>query len=187
MRVIRLTDPSFEPVSVSEAKTHLRLAPDEGDDLEIMGFISASRRRAEDYCNRAFVSASWAVLFDGDLPVGDAILSVPMPDVSDVTSVKYRDLDGVVQTWASSAYSFDGERKELRPVDAWPDGTQLRVEVVAGSSNPYSVPAPVKSAILNYIGEAYDNRQAGNFLGKKYELNPGPVVLLQPYRERMGM
>lgn len=186
MRVIRLTDPSFEPVTLTEAKKHLPVDFSD-DDFQVMAFISAARRRVEDYCCRSFVSASWAVLFDGQLPIGDAAMLVPIPDVSTVTSVKYRDLDGVVQTWASENYSFDPEREELRPVNAWPDGTQMRVEVVAGRSSTYGVPEPIKVSILLYMAETYENRQAGMFTSENYELNPRVLEMLQPYRVRMGI
>lgn len=186
MRIVRLTDISADPVTLAEAKAHLRISFDDDDD-EITAFIKTARRRIEDYCNRLFVSASYAVLFDGDLPAGDSVLSVPVSDVTSVTSVKYRDLDGTQQTWDSSDYSFDDERQELRPVDAWPDGTELRVEVVAGASSASDVPSPIKTAILLYVGEMYENREAGNFTSDRYELNPGTLSLVQPYRDRMGI
>lgn len=46
----------MEPITLSEAKTHLRLTTDDEDGL-ISGLITAARLYAENYQNRIYVSA----------------------------------------------------------------------------------------------------------------------------------
>lgn len=186
--VIRLTEPAAEPVTAAEAKAQLDIT-DTDDDVMIGTFISAARRRVEDYCQRPFVSATWAVLYDGALPGGDCPLTVPLADVAEITEVSYRGADGTAQIWAMSGnWSFDAERQEITPVAAWPGGTHLRIAATAGNDDsPLDIPAPVKVAILMFVADMYENREAGNDMGKAYEINPRATQLLDPYRERMGL
>jgi len=186
MKVIRLSQPDVEPITLEEAKLHLRVSHDD-DDTMIEAMIASARELVENYCNRNFVSAGFAILFDGDLPVSDATLELPLPGITDVVSVQYRDGDDDVQTWDESGYSFDAERQTLRPTGAWPDGTDLRVEVQAGdASSAPQVPPAIRAAILLHVGDLYDARYAHG-VGQDYGTNPAAALLMHPYRERMGI
>lgn len=186
MRVIRLSQPSVEPVTLAEAKLHLRVEADDEDTL-IASYIVAARQRVEDYCNRAFVSAGFAALYSGSLPLSDAATHVPIAGVTSLESVQYRDGDGVVQTLGATGFTLDAERLELRPSDAWPSGTDLRVEVLAGDdSTPPVIPGPIRSAILLYVADLYELRQA-HVIGAAIAHNPAAEMLMQPYRVRMGL
>jgi len=59
----RETQPSVEPVSLAEAKLHLRI-DSENDDTLIQSLISSARQWAEDYCDRTFVLTRWAMRAD---------------------------------------------------------------------------------------------------------------------------
>ena len=127
--VIRLTDPSVEPITLDQAKAHLRFTGSSSDD-EIGAMISAARARVEAFCNRPFVSASFAVLHDGALPSGNLPIRVPVAGVTEVEDVSYRDVNGVSQTF--EAYTHDAERQIIEPqhldlVPVPPSTTRRRV------------------------------------------------------------
>lgn len=181
--VLRLSQPAVEPISLDDAKDHLRVDISDDDDL-ISALITAARERVENFCNRAFVSAEFAVLYSGDLPSGDAALWVPLPDVTD-TTVTYTDADGASASF--TGYTFDAERQTITPDDAWPSGSNLRVGVTAGNEDsPITLPGPIRSAILLYLADLYDRRTA-SFVDERYYENPAAVSLMMPYRVEMGV
>lgn len=183
MRVLRLTQPASEPVTTAQAKAHLRV-DDTASDNEIDWFISVARQRVEDFCNRAFCEATFAVLYDGDLPSGGIALSVPMPGAT-VDAITYRDTGGAIQSFTD--YTYDAERQEITPDDAWPDGENLRVAITAGDDGaPPVVPYPIYSAILLYVGDLFENRLA-QVEGSSFGENRAAEALMMPYRERMGI
>ena len=179
-RVLRLSQPSTEPVTLDQAKTHLRVDIDASDD-EITAWISAAREHVEQFCNRAFCEATFAVIYDGLLPAGSSALFVPMPGAT-IDGITYVDADGVTQ--AFSDYTFDAERQEVAPDDSWPAGTSLRVAVSAGDDD--NVPYPVFAAILLYIGDMYQHRMA-QVQDAKLTENMAAERLLMPYRVEMGI
>ncbi|MDG3040442.1 head-tail connector protein [Roseicyclus marinus] len=188
-RLLRLTDPVSEPVTLAEARAHLRMDPnDTSEDSLIESVVKAAREHVEDFCNRPFVSATWAVLFDGStFWSADEALHVPVRGVTEITGVTYRTDASASVTWSAEAYEFDAERQELRAKTAWPVGRNLRIALTAGNADsPVSVPNPIRQAILLCVGDLYELREA-HVVGTIYAANPAAVNLMMPYRERMGL
>lgn len=123
-----VADPAEEPVSLAEAKKHLRV-PDEltDDDELIAGQIAAARQRCEVEVKRAFVTQTWDLYLDGFPrfdPGGEALwyvlrnlqrgyppatgrestVEIPRPPLQSVEWIKYLDPAGVEQTLDPSAY-----------------------------------------------------------------------------------
>jgi hypothetical protein len=61
--LVRATQPVVEPVSLTEAKRHLRVDSTAEDDL-IASLISTARAWCEDYCDRTFVLTQWTMRLD---------------------------------------------------------------------------------------------------------------------------
>ena len=61
--LVRVTDPTVNPVTLSEAKAHLRIDSDAEDSL-ISSLITAATRWAEDYCDRTFCHTQWKMSVD---------------------------------------------------------------------------------------------------------------------------
>ena len=59
----RDTQPVVEPVSLADAKTHLRIDSEAEDGL-VQSLIATARQWAEDYCDRTFVLTRWAMRTD---------------------------------------------------------------------------------------------------------------------------
>jgi uncharacterized phiE125 gp8 family phage protein len=180
MNILTLTEPAFEPVSLAEVYTHLRLDPDEDsppghpDDDMLTTFISASRAQAEKISRRAFVSQRVMLVVEG-FPTNKA-KSVPLlrPPVISVLSVAYYDADNVLQTVDSANYFVtDDHLPSLQFITTYayptvyPSRGSLRIEYTAGyepeSSPPATqadyaanIPAGIKAAVLIGVQLLYD-------------------------------
>lgn len=71
--LVRATEPVVNPVTLAEAKAHLRIDSTAEDDL-ISTLITAATRWAEDYCDRTFCSTQWTMRLDSFYgPVGSPV------------------------------------------------------------------------------------------------------------------
>lgn len=155
-----VTPPASEPVTLAEAKAHLRV--DTGDDDALIGgLISAARRWCEDYTGRTFCTT----VLDWTLDCfGGRLLSVPRPPLQSVASITYLDPAGVTQTLAPTVYRVDAAsdigRIALGYGQVWPvtlpEINAITVRLTAGY---VSVPEHIKQAALLLVGELYEQRQ----------------------------
>lgn len=175
--IIRLTQPVLEPITLADARAHLRIT-DTDEDVLIEAFISAAREYAENYCGRSFAEASYAMRMNA-FPSG--AIRLP-PDVSVVSEITYTDAAGDTVTLSSGSYSLDSELCEITSV-AWPSGSDIRVEFIAG---PASVPPTVVAALKLTIGDLFENRQA-SVVGAAHFDNPSRDNLLQFHRVSYGV
>lgn len=159
------TVPAVEPVTLAEAKLHLRIDHSTEDDL-ITRLIMAARRYCEQVSYRAFVNQS---LTGGiaDWP-RDGVIRLPYPPLSSVTSIKYTDSAGTEHTLAATVYGTDTKLGliYLKPDQEWPTTTlraydPITIVWVAGyGSTAASVPDIYKQAVLLMVGHLYENREA---------------------------
>ena len=156
------TPPASEPVTLSEAKTHLRVDVST-DDTYITTLITAARQIVEKYLNRALINTTYTVLFDR-LPTCIKLLYSP---VSSVTSISYKDTAGASQTLNSSLYVVDthNEPGQITPAygadypSTYGQADAVTVTYVAGyGASASDVPDAIKQMILILIGDMYDNR-----------------------------
>src|SRR3990167_7589456 len=109
MGLIRTAAPDQEPLSLDEAKQHLRVDIDEHDEL-ILSLVAAARQWAEDHTLRALVTQTWRLTLDYERPSFEADgrcthrIVLPRPPLASVTSVTYVDLEGATQTLAVDQY-----------------------------------------------------------------------------------
>lgn len=185
--VTLITGPAVEPVTLAQAKLHLRVDMPEDDTL-IEGLIIAARQWVEQYCRRALVSQTWELHLDS-WPSGAVYL--PWPPLVSVTSIKGTDEAGVETTVSASNYQADTfsvpGRVTLKSTGTWP-ATTLRpggcaVRYVAGYGAAADVPQVFKQAILLLVGHLYENREDVIATGVTAAAVPmGAKTLLWPYR-----
>jgi uncharacterized phiE125 gp8 family phage protein len=176
--VVVVTPPQFEPVSLAEAKLHLRVSYDTENNL-IAGLISAARDYVGSRTHRAIAQQSLRYVMDffpGQMeryrsdffPIERQAVLLPRPPVATVTSVKYVNPAGVLTTLASSAYELDLNSEPGRIVPTfgtfWPvpritPGAVL-VDYTAGYADPTLIPAGIKTAMLLLISHWFNNREA---------------------------
>lgn len=179
-----ITPPTLEPVTLQEAKDHLRVTTTDEDAL-ISELITSARQQAETFLRRALLTQTWALYLDS---FPDQI-ELPNSPVQSVTSIKYIDVDGVEQTLSTLQYDVHTQNEPALIVPAygktWPSiRSQLNaitVEFVAGWQIQQSVPGPIKSALLLIIGHLYENRENASPLNM-HQLPYGANALLFPYR-----
>lgn len=185
--VTLITGPAEEPVTVAEAKAHLRVdLPD--DDALIEGLIIAARQWVEQYARRALVTQTWELRADG-WPASQFYL--PWSPLAGVTSITGTDDDGNETVVSSGNYMVDTAsepgRVTLKSSVAWP-GTTVRpagfaVRYVAGYGGVGNVPRVFKQAILLITGHLYENREEVTVSGMTAATLPmGVKALLWPYR-----
>ena len=161
--VVVVTAPAVEPITLAQAKAHLRVDDTSSDDL-ITALIVAARQYAEKYTNRAFITQTLRAYFDKFTPV----IRLPRPVLQSVTSVKYIDTNGTEQTVSSSLYKVDvaSEPSRVVPVfgEVWPSAryeiNAVYVEYDAGYGDAGTdVPQDIKQAMYLHIGHMFENRE----------------------------
>ena len=180
---IRTVAPASTPVSLSEAKAHLRVTSS-AEDAVIQMYLDAAVSYLDGWAGvlgRCMVTQTWAQTFS-DFPSTDT-LALPFPEVQSVV-VTYQDSAGDGQTLDASRYELvrlnTGSALVLADNEVWPDvdDTQSAVTItmVVGYGATSAVPAPLKQAILLHIGSMYEARTMAGELPLAHDL------LIAPYR-----
>jgi uncharacterized phiE125 gp8 family phage protein len=186
------TAPTVEPLTLADAKGHLRLDSD-ADDALVATLITAARQMCEQQTWRALVTQTWDLLLE-DWPIVDYI-AVPRPPLLTVTSVTYRDEDGNTTTLSASAYrvetAYEPGRIVLKPDVTWPSvtldtGLPITVRYTCGyGATAGSVPEPLRQGMRLVLGHLYENREAVVVSGFQAVKVPLTVEWLwQPYEVR---
>lgn len=200
MSIRLITAPAVEPITLAQAKEHLRVDHTTDDNL-ITAMISAARDYCEKWTARAFVTQTWELVVD-EFPTAEIL--IPLPPLQSVTSIKYDDGAGVEQTLATDQYEVDTVSQPgwVVPITTgWPTSifegiNAVRIRFVAGynpsSNSPddlvVNIPGSLKAAMYLYIGQLYDQREdivVGTIVNK---LPSGNVdFLLRNFRVALGM
>lgn len=198
-----VTPPSEEPVSLWEAKLHLRVDFDE-DDMLIASLITAARQAAETLTGRQFTTARWKQVLDCfpgpslmgvpagqafSLP-GHAILLFKTP-VQSVVSINYLDMGYALQVLPAPTYTVDTacEPARITPVfgQIWPiclpQIGAVSVTFDAGYGGAAQVPEGIKSWIKLRVGSLYAHREEIAVLSRgRVEALSFIDGLLDPYK-----
>jgi uncharacterized phiE125 gp8 family phage protein len=190
-----VTPPAEEPVSLAEAKQHLRV--DGGDDDLLIGsLIPAARQAAETKTGRQLITARWKLVLDAfpgpslmqsatgasfSLP-GHAILLAKCP-VQSVVSIEYMDMNGATQVMPADDYVLDVacEPARITPVfgKTWPPTLPqmgaVSVTFDAGYGAASAVPEGLKSWIKLRVGSLYGHREEMSVLSRG-RIDPLPFV-----------
>ncbi len=180
--------PEAEPVTLEEAKAHLRL---EGgaDDAYVTALIQAARERAELFLRRALITQAFEYTLDG-FPTAPAI-DLPRPPLQSVESIQYIDTAGNVQTLAPEDYVVDTSSGEIGRVALawnwfWPIArgsiNSVVIKFTAGyGDSPEDVPQAIRQAILIEISNLYENRE-DVIVGQNISMLSLSERLLWPFR-----
>lgn len=160
-----VTAPGTEPVSLSEAKAHLRLE-ETADDAYVTALIVAARTHVEKVCARGLVLQTVELVKPGFLAEGLALEGGHLAETP-IVVVKYLDEDEVEQTLAADDYYYvtGGEhapaRLYLKPTGAFTLAKRadaVRVQYRVGWADAGAVPASLKHAVMLAISQMYEHR-----------------------------
>ena len=181
-----ITPPTTEPVTVAEAKDHLRLEH-VLDDGYVSTLITAARAHVEEKLRRSIMAQTWELV----LPAFSTdVIELPWGKLVSVTSVKYLDANAVEQTFSSSSYYVDTDTVNGRVILdsdlSWPETTTrwnaVVIRYVVGWPSPVEVPAPIKQAMLLLVSHMYENRSPEIVGTIVSPVNFAVDALLNPYR-----
>ena len=182
-----ITPPAEEPVSLAEAKLHLRVDfPD--DDALIVAIISAARQHAEMLTRRQFIAARWKLVLDR---FPEHAVALPRSPLQSVVSIDYLDTGNVLQTLPASDYTVDAacEPARITPVfgATWPvtlpQIAAVSVLFDAGYGTAADVPEGIKAWIKLRVGSLYEHREDFALITRgRIEALPFVDGLLDPYR-----
>jgi len=166
MNAVLVTAPTIEPVTVVEAKDHLRITTNDEDEL-VKNLIMTARGYVEDITRRAIMTQTWDLYLDS-FPSGDAIV-LPFGNLQSVTHVKYTDSDGSQTTMTvTTEYLVEtngtGLGRIVLPYGvSWPTFTAyssnpIVIRFICGWTTQALVPYQIKAAILMNCSDLYENR-----------------------------
>ncbi len=203
MALTLITAPTVSPITLQQAKDHLRISHSD-DDAKVQLCIDAATAYVDGedgFLGRCLVTQTWELTID-EFP--EAEIKIPLPPLQQIVSVNYDDPDGNGQTVGTADYYVDvaSEAAWITPVlgFTWPTTLEainaVRVQFIAGypattDSPPDlagNVPASIKQGLLLMIGSMFESRE-DSFLSdmEKFPFPFASHSLLRPYRIQLGM
>ncbi len=167
MSVKVVTAPASEPLTLAQAKAHLRVLHSDEDSL-IEGLIKSARAYIESATGQCLISQTLEEYFDC-FPRGRVIELTRYP-VTSLTSVSYLNAqDGTTYTPfdATGNYALDSISIPARAVllngKSWPtadnDANAVKIRYVAGRATAADVDPKILQAMYLLIGYYYQNRE----------------------------
>jgi uncharacterized phiE125 gp8 family phage protein len=183
---IETSNQHLEPVSLAEAKAHLRVDQDYEDAL-IAQLIVAARSFVERTLSLALITQGWSYFLDA-LPRSLAV-ALPISPVQAVSAVKLHGADGGAVTLEAESYSVDVLSQPARLVlnGAMPAvvARALNAFEIAFSAgygdDAADVPAPLRQAIMLLVAHWFERREPVALGATAQEVPATVAGLLLPY------
>jgi uncharacterized phiE125 gp8 family phage protein len=187
---VRTAAPTAVPLTIAEAKAHLRVDHSD-EDVLISSLIDAAVAHLDGYSGilgRALITQTWTASF----PTFAERLDIPLAPVQSAT-IQYYDSTNAQQTLSTSVYAVLsdglGPYISLKYNQQWPQtytrDDAVTITFVAGYGAATSIPPAIRAAMLLLISHWYDNRSAVSIVGAASELPLAVSALLTPFR-RVG-
>lgn len=171
--LVRATEPAVEPVTLAEAKAHLRVDVSD-DDALISAIIRSAREFCEQYLDRSLVHTQWTMRLDRFPPSSIQPIELPRPPMAragttTTTVVTYTLETQGTATLSTATYRVDRNATPgtIKPLYAqtWPphlmDDNTISITWWGGyGADGTSVPAAIKSAMMMLVSHLYEHRTA---------------------------
>ena len=165
VRCAETSAPASEPVTLAEAKAHLRVDY-ATEDAYISSLIVAAREYCEQITGRAFAQRNFIATLD-EFPARGADIVLPRAPLVGIQNFVYRDGNGTAITMTvNTDYRLSTNivpARIRRPFTStsWPTAARvddaLQITFTAGAA---SAPATAKQAMLLLIGHWFENRES---------------------------
>lgn len=186
MRYQVIQAPTEEPLTLAEARQHLRIPAEVTDeDPLIQALIQAVRQFAEGQTSRFLVTQRVLATADCFSPC----MTIDRAGVQSITAIRYLDLAGVWQTVPTTdwvADPVDPVRITPRFGRIWPvpmpQIASVQIEFMAGYGPASAVPEGIKSWMKMRLASLYENREEAAIMHRG-SIQPLPYVdrLLDPF------
>lgn len=168
------TAPATEPLSLAEAKAHLRVT-DTGEDGFILSCLKAAREQVEHDTRRGLITQTRQLYLDR-FPSGcdepshvigpEYAILIPRPPLVSISSITYIAADGTSTVLAADQYQVDirNEPGRVKPAYgcSWPSTREVynavTVQYVCGWS-ALTLPTTVKHLLRLWLGHFFENRE----------------------------
>ncbi len=163
MTAALITAPALEPVTLADAKAHLRLDADDDDQL-LNAAIVAARVHVEALTRRLLIEQGWRVYLD-QWPKKRIVRLTPAPLIS-VDAVTVYDANGDPTVVSEDDYEVDAVAVPGRlvlsgaaPVVVGKAVNGIEIDVTAGyGPSSIEVPAPLRQAVMMLVAHWYEHR-----------------------------
>jgi uncharacterized phiE125 gp8 family phage protein len=160
-----ITPPAVEPITLEEAKQHLRIIGSD-DDIILLSMIKQAREFCEDFQNKKFITQTLEMVLDY-FPEDNCISFENCSPVQSVESVKYYDTNGKEYIFDAGNYIVDTDsfvnRIVLGYCKLWPTialqtANAVRIRFTAGfGDKAENIPETVKWAMILHMRLLYDD------------------------------
>jgi uncharacterized phiE125 gp8 family phage protein len=192
MSLSLITPPATEPLTLLEAKLHIKCEIDDDNDL-ISTLIVAAREYVETFTHRALITQIWDLGLCS-FPSYIEIPKAPLQRLPTAPVVTYLDTNGATQTWSATNYTVDA------PAGPWarcgfifanygvsypstrdiPNAVTVRFYAGYGLTGA-SVPSSIKAAMKLLIGHWWSNRESVSAVNLT-EVPQSVSALLWPFK-----
>lgn len=164
--------PITEPITLSEAREHLRNEGLTADDDYINTLIVTARKWVEQYTSRALINQTWVQSWD--VVPSKAVFELAVNPLVSITSFQYYDENGNSQNYTTYQTDTQSEQAILCPdYNTTFPSIQLgrlnaiNLTFVCGYGTAADVPGDIKHAIKIMLAYFYDENRSGVVYGVK--------------------
>lgn len=186
MTRLQLTAPAVEPITLAEAKAHLRVETDHEDGL-IQDLIKVARQEAERQTSICMIRQDWRLFLDCWPEYG--LLEIPIRPLVSVQVIRIFDAHGNAQILPVEAYMVDAYATLPRihaiaipPAQQQLNGIEIDIRCGFGDAGA-DVPDLLKRAILVLIAHWFEFR--GTYAPKDQPVSIPPLFDRLIASERM--
>ncbi len=168
----RITAPASEPVTLAELKSYLYIDHSDDDDL-LNRMLQAAREAAEQFTRRSFITQTWKLTYDDNVPFH---LDLPNGPVQSITSVVAEAEDTSTVTVNTQAYKLLSN--DVLRVEGYVSAHKVHITYVTGyGDDAADVPAPIRQGIAQHVAVMLEGRQVLS------ELPGSAISLYAPYKK----
>ncbi|SFV31857.1 head-tail connector protein [Hyphomicrobium facile] len=187
MSLVMTAPPAVEPVTVADAKAHMRIDGND-EDVLIASLLLTSRLHIEVALSLALITQSWTLTLNR-WP-GSRDVELPLTPLRSIDEVRVKNAAGVANVVPAESYLVDlSSRPALlvwnntaRPEPQVPAGG-IEIDMTAGfGSTGESVPAPLKHAMLMLTAHWYEHRDPEEIGSDAARIPEAVSALINPFR-----